>query len=185
MTDSNRYILSLTVLILFCVLIFSSCSEKITSADRGGTRLQIDLSPAQQADLLSASNFRLTVTGPGIVDPIVESLILENGRLVGEVRVPAGPGRIFLLEAFDAAGKLIYSGSSTADVKPGATVDLRIDLYPRVPMIKLSPLYVEKSQTARLAYKIEIFNIRNLNEINMELRNNGQQSGNWRSHSQS
>ncbi len=173
MLNTKWHVRALIALSLCYLLAFTACSEKITALDGGEAELKIDLSPANSVDLFSASAFRLTVTGPGISVPLVEMLLFQNGRLTGTVKVPAGPRRTFLIEAFGPSGKLIYSGTTVSDVVAGVTVDLRIDLYPAVPMVKLSPLYLEKPQGAMLYYKIQIYNITNLNEISLELENRG------------
>ena len=165
--------LSLTIiLLLFTSLAFFSCSEKITSAGEQEIDLRIDFSNGN-LDSAIATTFILTITGPGIADPIKETLVYSNGFLTGTVKVPAGPKRRFRIDALDDSGLLIYSGETVADVASGTEVHLGIDLYPRVPMVKISPMYAVKPMGTLLPMHIKIFNIENLHTFDGVLFNYG------------
>ena len=58
----------------------------------------------------------IVVTGPGIEEAIVGVLNVEDETVVGSIVVPVGPDRVFTINAYDASGALIYSGSGLADV---------------------------------------------------------------------
>ncbi len=147
------------IALLLALAVASSCSEKITSADEQRIDLEIWTSLAGSGEAAQASRFVLTVTGPGIMEPIVAELAPAGGLLTGSVVVPAGPDRIFRIDAYDAAGTLLYSGQTTADVLGGSELRLDIELVPRVPMIKLSPVYLETIQGDLLAMKVSVYNI--------------------------
>jgi|WetSurMetagenome_2_1015567.scaffolds.fasta_scaffold05696_4 hypothetical protein len=145
--------------LLFVIAAVASCSEKITSVDERRIDLEIWTSVAGSGQAAQASAFRLTVTGPGIVSPIVAKLTLSDGVLTGSVVVSAGPDRVFRIDAYDEAGTLIYSGQTVADVVSGSELRLDIDLVPRVPMITVSPLYLETLQGDLLAMKVRVYNL--------------------------
>ncbi|MCX5752995.1 MAG: hypothetical protein NTW97_05035 [Candidatus Krumholzibacteria bacterium] len=155
--------------LLFMIVVASSCSEKITSAEEQRIDLEIRTSLEASGQVAQASTFVLTVTGLGIMEPIVAKLALSNGLLIGSVVVPAGPDRVFRIDAFDEAGTLIYSGQSTADVLPGSELKLDIELVPRVPLIKVSPMYLETLQGDFLAMKVLVYNLGDISSIDLNL----------------
>ena len=118
-----------------------------------------------------ASTFVLTVTGTGITTPLTTNLVYHEGFLIGNINVPAGPGRLFVIRAYDSEGLLIYSGRSVADVVGGEELELDIEMVPDVPMIKLSPIYIETLQGDLLAMKISVFNLPDIGRIRMEVSN--------------
>jgi len=147
------------IALLLALAVASSCSEKITSAGEQRIDLEIWTSLAASGQAAQASRFVLTVTGPGIMEPVVAELDLAGGLLTGSVVVPAGPDRVFRIDAYDEAGTLLYSGQTITDVLGGSELRLDIELVPRVPMIKLSPVYLETIQGDLLAMKISVYNI--------------------------
>jgi hypothetical protein len=161
---------SLAALALLCaILAASSCSDKVTSADELSIDVRITAAPGTSWAASQASAFVLTVTGPGIIAPIVADLALSGGTLVGSVMVPAGPDRLFHIDAFDAAGALLFSGETTADVVGGTELALDIALVPQVPMIKVSPTYLETLQGDVLAMKIRVYKLPDITGIHVSL----------------
>jgi len=155
--------------LLFMMAISSACSEKISSVTEQGPTVQIRTSLGMPGQVIQASRFVLTVTGPGIIQPIVSQLEYSNGFLTGSVVVPAGPKRLFRIDAYDQGGTLLYSGQAVTDVKPGSEIVLAIDLHPRVPMIKVSPMYIETMQGDLLAMTIEVYNLEDISRIDINL----------------
>ncbi len=147
----------------------SSCSDAITSAGEQKIDVRIQASPGTSWQTSQASAFTLTVTGPGIIAPIVADLALEGGTLVASVVVPAGPDRLFHIDAFDQGGVLLFSGETTADVVSGAELALDIALVPQVPMIKVSPTYLETLQGDVLAMKIRVYKLPDIAGIHVSL----------------
>ncbi|MBN2070975.1 MAG: hypothetical protein JW814_05910, partial [Candidatus Krumholzibacteriota bacterium] len=164
------------LLLLVAALAFSSCSEKITSsAPAQEIALRIDLA-GSNLDGTVAATFLVTVTGPGIAEPIEQQLYYLNGYLGGEVVVPAGPERRFRLEALGYGGEVIYSGETVADVEPDGELSLTIELHPRVQMVKVSPMYDVKPMGTTLKMKIRVFNLNDLHTFEGVLYNNGMTS---------
>ncbi len=159
------------LILLVLAVISAGCSEKITDTTGQEAELKIKASPGASVNLRQVARFTLTVTGPGLVRPIVTPLLFENGYLTGTVLVPAGPGRSFLIEAFDETGRVIYSGRTVTDVTPDVTVELNIDLYPRIPMIKLSPSYYFEPFGSLLAFRLKVYNMVDLRGIRIKIDN--------------
>lgn len=153
----------------FAIVAAPSCSDRITSAGDQRIDIRIQASPGTSWNATQASSFVLTVTGPGIIAPIVADLALSGGTLVGNVVVPAGPDRLFRIDAFDAAGTLLFSGETTADVVGGSELALDIALVPQVPMIKVSPAYLETLQGDVLAMKIRVYKLPDIAGIHVSL----------------
>ena len=175
---SKRYGEIIRVLSVIAILaICAGCSEEITKVSGGEAELRIAASGGAGAELSGVSTFTLTVTGPGIISPIKTNLIYENGMLIGTVMVPAGPRRVFLIEGFDEAGALIYSGRTVADVSPDEVTSLSIDIEPRIPMVKLSPSYYFEPYGAYLQYRVRVHNMAQLRSIGIQIDNYSQTYG--------
>jgi hypothetical protein len=155
--------------LLFVIAAAVSCSEKIASVEERSIDLEIWTSLEGSGQAAQASRFILTVTGPGILEPIIAELALSNGLLTGSVVVSAGPDRVFRIDAYDQAGTLIYSGQTIADVVGGSDLKLDIDLAPRVPMIKASPFHVETLQGDLLAITIGVYHLPDVASLSVSL----------------
>lgn len=162
------------VYILLAILaIFAGCSEKITYPAGEESEFSIAVSPGASANLSQASRFTLTITGPGIINPVKVAMVLQNGVLITTepVIVQAGPDRVFLIQAFDETGQLIYSGRTVTDIEPDKVVELTIDLQPVIPMIKLSPLYSFEPFGSLLAYRVKVYHMPAVNSISIKIQN--------------
>ena len=71
----------------------------------------------------------VVVTGDDMIK-IRENLTIEGDTASGVIQVPVGEGRLFVLNGFDSAGILSYSGSDRADVVEGVTVRVEITMRP-------------------------------------------------------
>ncbi len=171
MLKQGKYRVTTIILLLLLLAIVTACSEKIISSEDQGIDLQIQSSVGAWMEVTQATTFILTVTGTGITPPLTTELVYHNGFLVGNINVPAGPERLFVIQAFDEEGLLIYSGRTIADVVGGEELELDIEMVPDVPMIKLSPVYVETIQGDYLAITIKVFNLPDIGRIGIELSN--------------
>nr|MBN2276502.1 hypothetical protein [candidate division Zixibacteria bacterium] len=167
---------SSSIMIIMAVLlaILPGCSEKVVNSDfldQGTIRISASLDGIAYAGQVSYGS--ITVTGPGIIEPIVSELIVENGYLVGEVIVPAGRNRVFRIEVYDKSEVLIYTGrttvnvaSSTGDAEP---LLITINLYPQVPMMKIVPGTITALEYSNFAVDLKVYNISELNQIEFSI----------------
>jgi len=156
-------------LLLLMTIALQACSEKIEAPGLQTIDVAIRASIGAPGQTTQVSTYVLTVSGPGILEPIVSELFFSNGYLTCSLVVPAGPSRTFRIEGLDRGGMVIYSGETTADVVDGSEFILNVDLHPRVQMIKVAPAYVETMQGDLLAMKISGHMLEDLSEIIVRL----------------
>lgn len=68
----------------------------------------------------------------------VFNLPVVDGVASGTLRLPPGPGRLFLVTAYDAAGEVTHEGSAVRDVNRGPNPPLTIVLTPRSGQIPVT-----------------------------------------------
>lgn len=155
---------------LIVISIMAGCSERIVNADQGNTlKIRINAKSASLGTIVLLDRFIMTVTGPGIERPVVVELELDDDAefLTGKASVPAGHDRRFVVRAFNEAGIEIYRGEAVSDVKPDDVTEIIIYFYPQVPMLRLSPLYMDVPQNYRFALDVKAYNIPDLNTIDI------------------
>ena len=157
--------------VVLAILILSGCSQK-TINDDAAPSIALYMKVTEPALIESVTQFFLIVTGPGM-DSIQTELTLSGGRLEGEVDVPAGRKRKFEIRALDESGSVIYRGSATVDVEPGVTIELTINLYPVVPLVKLSPRFQEVDPNSPCSVDVKVFRIRDLYGISFRIHYDG------------
>lgn len=153
--------------VVLAILILSGCSQKGVNDDAAPS-IALHMKVTEPALIEQVSQFWLIVTGPGM-DSIQTELTLSGGHLEGEVDVPAGRKRKFEVQARDQSNRLIYRGSTTVDVVPGETIDLTINLYPVVPLVKLSPRFQEVDPGSPCSVDVKVFRIRDLYGISFRI----------------
>jgi hypothetical protein len=173
MNRPGKYRLAAFALLLVPALWLAACSEKITNTSDQTVELRINTLLNGSAGSTQAVTFLLTVTGVGIDEPIEVPLVNENGVLAGSVVVPAGPKRTFRIRAFNSGGVLMYAGQTTTDIESGESINLTIDLVPQVPMIKVSPTYLQAPQGTVLAMTVKVYHLIDLTSIEGFLENMG------------
>lgn len=156
-------------LLLVMTLASYGCSERITPPGSEGIDLSIRMSILAPGQATQVSRYLLTVTGPGILEPITADMDFSDGYLSVGIVVPAGPARLFHIDCLDEGGRVLYSGETLADVVGGSEFILNVDLRPRVQMIKTSPAYVETMQGDLIAMKIRCYMFEDLAEIRVRL----------------
>jgi len=157
--------------VVLAILILSGCSQKGVNDDAAPS-IALHMKVTEPALIEQVSQFWLIVTGPGM-DSIQTELTLSGGHLEGEVDVPAGRKRKFEVQARDQSNRLIYRGSTTVDVVPGETIDLTINLYPVVPLVKLSPRFQEVEANSLCSVDVKVFRIRDLYGISFRIHYDG------------
>ncbi len=158
-------------LLLLMTTAFQACSEKIEAPELRTIDVAIQASIGAPGQATQVSRYVLTVSGPGILEPIVAELYYSNGFLTCSIVVPAGPSRLFRIEGLDRTGTVIYSGETLADVETGSEFVLSVDLYPRIPMIKVSPMNLETIQGDLLAMKIRVYKLADISQLFVGLTN--------------
>ena len=157
------------VLLISALLLIGGCSENVTDSDSGHKlQIRIDASQMGLGDADQLSFFLLTVTAADLDAPIYGHLLLMDGYLIGEVTVPPGKARHFVLEAYDGE-RLIYRGETTVDINAIAGTYLEINLYPQVQLVKLSPRYLEAPQGSEFSLDLKVYNILDLNHITVSI----------------
>jgi len=149
--------------VVLAILTLSGCSQKGVNDDAAPS-IALHMKVTEPALIESVTQFLLIVSGPGM-ETIETELALSGGHLEGEVDVPAGRKRKFEVRALDESGRVIYRGSATVDVVPGETIDLTINLYPVVPLVKLSPRFQEVNTNSPCSVDVKVFNIDSLYSI--------------------
>jgi len=129
------------------------------------------MSLSDGGEISQLSLFRLTVEGIGIFNPIIDTLTLIDRKLEGTIVIPAGPDRKFTIEGIDDFGAVIYRGRIITDIEPDETLVLDINLYPQVPMVKLSPAFFKKPQNATVPMNVRVYNLAPANMIEIVIDN--------------
>jgi len=151
------------------ITVMASCAKKIVNSPRVGVPITISAkafeaaSPAQKPD-----SFVLTVDAKDIATQIVVALTLENGNLVGQAIIPAGQARHFVVTAY-SKGKAVYQGEMTADVYPGAQLELRVDMHPVGPILNITPHFSRVTMDNSFTADINAFNLRNIEFITVRI----------------
>ncbi|MCK4574145.1 MAG: hypothetical protein KAU36_07225, partial [candidate division Zixibacteria bacterium] len=159
------------LLLAAIVMALGGCSERSTNNDRlpGGGNIDLAMK-ITDASLTQAVNlYRLTVTARDM-DTIRVDLELVDGHYVaGEVSVPVGESRRFVLEGISSTttgGPLVlYRGETVVNVNPAEVLELQIVLRPVVPLAKLTPTYVETVSGTEFALEFKVFNMEPVNMI--------------------
>ena len=177
----NIWILSFLFLAV-AAMGLSGCSEKVVNNRDVEQNLMIDIQKAPAEVEVAVEIYRLTVTGEDM-DPVVADLrLVDNHYVVGQLEVPAGDRRLFVLEGLygDPEGgdlRVIYRGQTTASVQPGVATTLSISLAVVAPMIKLSPTHTTLMGDDLLVLDLRVYNIPQLTWLSTSIRWDYQQFG--------
>ncbi len=160
--------------LLFAAVFFTGCAEKIINGTSGINRAQVSFKIASPLASTLVGLVRLTVTGPGILKPIVDTLDYVDGYLVGQADIPSGRDRQFILEVQEsttitAEGLILYRGATTVDILPNATANIFISLYPVVPMVRLTPRFLPVVLRSDFALGLKVYNLDSLSSITTRL----------------
>ncbi|UCD17494.1 MAG: hypothetical protein JSV44_00880 [Candidatus Zixiibacteriota bacterium] len=150
----------LSMLLFLSVLVLSvtlSCSRKAVDPYYGDVAVNLHVQAPAGAEAVDM--YILTVSAPDM-ETITAQLDFVNGLLVGEILVPAGRNRTFVLEAIDSkVGLVLYRGSTVANVVPDRAVNLRITLRPVVPMLRISPRMQRAQPLEYFTIVVEAYNL--------------------------
>lgn len=167
------YIIS--IVILAAALFFNGCAEKITG-EAHLVKIQAMTEFNAPGKISGVSEFRVRVYLPDEEEPLEFPLELVGSYLMGEITIPAGPERTFVVEAMDSDFIVMYSGEATVDIIAGDDITLDIDLLPVVPMLKFTPRYFDILMGEPITVDVSIFNFPNLESLEFNVYY-GSQSG--------
>ena len=80
----------------------------------------------------------VTITGPGITPALVYNLPIVAGSANGTLTVPVGSARLITAQAFDNAGIVLFSGSTTITVNAGTNPTVSFALVPGVGSVPVT-----------------------------------------------
>ncbi len=162
MQGNNMFRILALLLGLAFVLTALGCSDKTLNVTNETAAVSMSFKVTSPGMIDLVSQFRVIVTAEDI-DPPIDSPLTLNGRyLEGIVEVPVGLDRLFTVMANDVEGKVLYQGDTTVTIDGNADVELLINLYPQVSLIRVSPRYLEVAADTVFSVDIRAFNVRNL-----------------------
>lgn len=134
--------------LVLSITLITGCSEKIVAPGRtGAVTISMKIDAAQASQSISRMLVYVVLPERETDQLLVDSLTEKGGYFVGELAIPAGRDRRFIVEGIGIGRQdipiLLYKGETIADVLPGIITRLSIDLYPVVPMVKLVPRYLK------------------------------------------
>ncbi len=160
----NRILLGCLLLIAVSLI---GCADKIVNEDVDKVPIQI----AFNTDTGTAIEYyTVNVSGPGMTD-ITSSLEynIVSGTVEGEISVPAGSNRLFVIEAQDDSREVIYRGETIADVIRGVPLELSISMVPVVPCISVIPHRSTKLMGEDISIEVFVWNLPQLYDIAFNL----------------
>jgi hypothetical protein len=94
--------------------------------------------------LQNVARVTATVSGPGM-NSMTRDLTIQGNQATGTLTVPAGQDRAFSVQARDAQGTVLASGSRTIDLEPGSspTVSIALDIPTELYYDDGTPDYAE------------------------------------------
>jgi hypothetical protein len=155
---------------LSAILMFG-CTDKPTEDEpAGGANTVLTAKVTTPEFLQLVDLFILEVTARDI-EPIVDTLLFDGRYITGEVDVPAGVERRFVLKAMASevvglpGDSLVYYGETVATVRPDAVNAVTIEMRPAIAMVRLSPRWTEIPAGSPFEVDLEVYNIEELNYL--------------------
>lgn len=136
---------TLMTLCALAIAMLGACDSRVTSYDKGEqseseVSISIPLSKVLAAVIARA---QVVITASGM-DELSQDLRVDGSMLTGTVTgIPAGLDRLFTLNAYDAGGTLLYTGSSSVDIIAGTSVPVEVTLRSTSTPIDGSSLVVQ------------------------------------------
>lgn len=154
---------------LSLIVSLPGCSNRGVASGNDSTSVNMSLKIASPGMVDAINQFRVIVTADDI-DPAIEVRLELDGRyLHGEVMVPPGEGRTFTVEASDVDGAVLYRGDTTLNVSSAEIVELTIDLFPVISLVRISPRYLEVPANSDFFVDVRAFNVSELYGISFRL----------------
>ncbi|MDQ6951637.1 MAG: hypothetical protein Q9M26_08240 [Mariprofundales bacterium] len=124
-----RALLHVAVLSLMAALLLSGCSSGGGSSSSGSTAVTLNLGGSARAvsNIIPAQIQSFTVVAKDAAGTVVAGpATATRPTLSLQLSVPNGSGITFTLTAFDAAGKTIYTGTSTSQTLDGSPTTVSV-----------------------------------------------------------
>ena len=169
-----KSIKSFTRLVIFGVALMAlwGCSESgPTDGSKNAGPVAINLSINNPEFISQVSQFQVTASGPDM-ETITVPMILIGRYLEGVVPVPEGNNRLFVVEAKDVDGRVLYTGQRVVEsIEAGEVLELTVDMYPHpeVLLMKITPRYVEVPPLVPFDVQVKVFNIPDLYGITFRI----------------
>ncbi len=65
----------------------------------------------------------------------------------------------FTVNGLDASNRVVYAGSTTVNIQPDQNNSVSLQLLPAVPMVKLSPYWMQRQTASPFVSQLELYNI--------------------------
>ena len=161
-TTLKRFLLLLVT--AGAALLLWGCSEKLLNENPGGgnVRLAARISTPKLLQFVSVLKLRVSdgSTGATLIDT---TLVFGRHDLEISLSVPAGAGRLFVLEACEAGSfdelRTIYRGETLASIGSKGATAVDILMEPVAPLVKLTPHATEVATGQAFQLKLEAFNL--------------------------
>lgn len=159
----ERHTRSTALLLLLVLAGACSRSSVATAAGTGVARLLVACGDATSCTPIASVVVTVTAGDGPDFPAIVERLARSGDQWSGRIEnVPAGPGRRFDVQALDAAGAVLYTGSGRADIAPGAAAVVSVFLngtggpvpvlgFPVIDSLAMSRTEVAPGRSMRLS----------------------------------
>lgn len=164
----NRIKMSKFILIAAALLgiLIAGCSDKSeNSNNRVAAQVSVNLLKTSLAERVDQVNLRIYAE-----DELVGSFstpVVNGAFSFGSVIVPVGVVT-FVLEAVetnvDGPDQILYGGSTERTVAPGSNINVQLTLTPVVPMVRLSPYYIQTVEDQQVTVSIELWNLAGFNQ---------------------
>ncbi|QRK04624.1 hypothetical protein JQX13_30780 [Archangium violaceum] len=126
--NGSRRAATMWAAVLLVVSVATGCGKQ-EGVDQGGSA-QVQVTLSQELSSADVKGVRVEVRGPGISSPLSTELVPSGSAWQGTLGgIPSGTERVFEAFAYDAAGAVLYRGSSSpTSVGAGATVSVLLTL---------------------------------------------------------
>jgi len=146
--------------ILLIVILFALCgcqsNGPVGPVRNSNAAVRVNILKSSLVDQISRIILRVVS-----MDEVIyaDTTNLQNGGFAFDpFQLPEGPA-FFIISASDVSGRVLYQGSTTADIVTGIENEITIVLLPAIPMVKLSPYYQSIATGQQFTTTIELFNI--------------------------
>ncbi len=161
MINSKLSSLAPLLVLLLVVFMIGGCSER--SVDRAQPSISITMDAGFSAKGLAETlNLVCLTISARDMQTIRSCLPYTGGPLTFEMDVPAGRGRLFLLEGIAVGLEtevILYAGTAVADIEAGVSVELVIPVAPVVPLIRYTPFQTDVASGGEFQVNVEVFNL--------------------------